>query len=433
MTVLVLFAVLYTLYFMTILVLSSHSQVLKERKERMRIDDLPRELVSNVLSRLPVKVLMLCKCVCKSWFDLITDPHFITNYYVVYNNLQTQDEHLLVIRRPFLSGLKTYISVLSWNVNDPKELVSSDVLNPPYEYNSDHKYWTEIMGPCNGIYFLEGNPNVMINPSLRQFRALPDSRFTSPHGTHSITDYAGFGFDPKTNDYKVVVVKDLWLKETDERKLGYWTAELYSLNSNSWRKLDDALPLPIEIWGSSRVYTYVNNCCHWWGYVDESDRTEDVVLAFDMVNETFRKIKVPRIRCSSEEEFATLAPFNESATIGVIVYPVKGTEKRFDVWVMKDYWDQGSWVKQYSVGPVLVIYKLVGFYGSNRFLWKDSNERLVLYDSEQTRDLQVYGKYDSTRAARYMESLASLHRGNEIGHQCFSCSFVPDPLLHQSE
>ncbi|KAK7338440.1 hypothetical protein VNO77_19050 [Canavalia gladiata] len=393
---------------------------------------LPRELLFNVLTRLPAKELMLCKCVCKSWFNLITDPHFISNYYVVYNTLQTQEENLLVIRRPFLSGLKTYISVLSWNVNDPKGVVSSHVLNPPYEYNSDHRYWTEIMGPCNGIYFLEGNPNVMMNPSLKQFRALPES-FTSPHGTCSLTDYAGFGFDPKTNDYKVVLIKDLWLKETDERQVGYWTAELYSLNSNSWRKLDAALPLPIEIWGPSRVYTYVNNCCHWWGFVDESGITEDVVLAFDMVRESFRKIKVPRIRCSSEEEFATLAPFNDSSTIGVIVYPVRGTEKCFDVWVMKDYWDQESWVKQYSVGPVLVIYKLVGFYGNNRFLCKDSDEMLVLYDSEGARDLQVYGKYDSLRAARYMESLVSLHRGNEFDDQCFSCSLVPDPLLHQSE
>ncbi|XP_020234615.1 F-box protein CPR1 [Cajanus cajan] len=397
------------------------------------MENLPRELVSNVLTRLPAKVLMLCKCVCKSWFDLITDPHFVTNYYVLYNTLETQEEHLLVIRRPFFSGLKTYISVLSWKTNDPKEHVLSHVLNPPYEFNTDHKYWTEILGPCNGIYMLEGNPNVLVNPSLRQFRALPESHFATRCGTYSFTDYAGFGFDPETGDFKVVVIKDLWLKETDERQVGYWTAELFSLSSNSWRKLEDALPLPLEIWGSSRVYTYANNCCHWWGFVDEFGAIRDVVLAFDMVHDVFRKIKVPKIRDSSEESFATLAPFNESATIGVIVYPVKGTEKHFDVWVMKDYWDEGSWVKQYSVGPAQVIYKLVGFCGSDRFLWKDSNERLVIYESEKIRDLEVYGKYDSIRAARYTESLVSLQRGDEFDHKCFSCSLIPDPLLHDSE
>lgn len=167
--------------------------------------------------------------------------------------------------------------------------------------------------------------------------------------------------------------------------------------------------------------------------MEDSGATQDIVLAFDMVKESFRKIRVPKVRDSSDEKFATLVPFEESASIGVLVYPVRGAEKSFDVWVMKDYWDEGSWVKQYSVGPVQVNHRIVGFYGTNRFLWKDSNERLVLYDSEKTRDLQVYGKFDSIRAARYTESLVSLHRGNEFSHKCFSCSLVPDPLLHDSE
>ncbi|KAK7293497.1 hypothetical protein RJT34_16364 [Clitoria ternatea] len=413
---------------------SSNLSILCRVRRRKRVmvsmeQHLPRELVSNILSRLPAKDLVLCKFVCKSWFDLISDPHFITNYYAVYNNLmhlQSQEEHLLAIGRPSLSGLKTYISILSWNTNDSKKHVSSALLNPPEEYNSDHKYWSEISGPCNGIYFLEGNPNVMMNPSLGQFKALPESHFTASQATYSLTEYFGFGFDPKTDDYKVVVIKDFWLKETDERKLGYWVAEVYSLNSNTWRKLDASPPLSVEIWGSTRVYTYVNSCCHWWGFVDhESGRTQDVVLAFDMVNESFRNIKVLRIRSSSEEEFATLVPFNESSTIGAIVYPVRGTEKCLDVWVLKDYWDEDSWVKQYRVTNLQVIDKLVGFIGSNKFLSKDSNEGLVFHEPDEshnkTRDLNVYGMCASLRAATYSESLVSLQRGNEFGRQFFLC------------
>ncbi|RHN45282.1 putative F-box domain-containing protein [Medicago truncatula] len=408
--------------------------VTKKKKQREEMERLPQDLVSRILTKLPAIELSKCKSICKSWLALITNPQFITNYYTIYNN---QHEHLLVIRRPFLCGLKTYISHLSWNFNDPKKhIISSEIFNPPYEYNSDHKYWTEIMGPCNGIYFLEGNPNVMMNPSLIQFMVLPQSHFTAPQGFYSFSEYYGFGFDPKTNDYKVVLLKDLWLKETDERQNGYWNVELYSFNSNSWRKLDaEDLPLPFDIWGSSRIYTFVRNCCHWWGFIDGN--IGDVVLAFDMVDERFRKIKVPKIEHSnsSGECFKTLVPFDESDTIGVIVYPVKGLEKWFDVWVMNDYSDEGSWMKLYSIGPVPVIYKLVGFYGSNRFLWKDSNERLVLYEAESgnIRYLQVSGKYDSTRAARYMESLVSLQRGNESGYQCFSCSLVHDPLLNLGE
>ncbi|KAL5057336.1 hypothetical protein RYX36_028940 [Vicia faba] len=400
-----------------------------------KMKHLPEELLSNILSRLPARELLKCKIVCKSWFNLITDPYFINNYYFFYNDLiySQNQEKLLVIHRPFISGVETFISLLSWNFNYPKQHVSSSLLNLPDEYNSDHQCWTDIMGPCNGIYFLPGYPNFMMNLSLRQFKALPESHVTDSNGTYSLTEFAGFGFDPKTNDYKVVFLKDLWLRKTDERQKGYWNAELYSLNSNSWRKLDaQDIPLPIEISSSSsQVYTYMNNCCHWWGYVDEYDgRIEDVVLAFNMVDEMFRKIKVPTIEYSnsSVECFKTLVPLKESDTIGVLVYPARGIEKCFDVWMMKDYWDEESWIKQYSVGPVSMISKFVGFYGSNEFLWKDTDERLVLYDSEKqnTMDVHDYGKHDSIRAVRYMESLVLLQKGRESGRSpmFFLCRLV---------
>lgn len=188
------------------------------------MDHLPQELVSNILSRLPSRELLKCKCVSKSWFHLITNPYFTTNYYSFHNNLiqfQNQEENLLIIERPFISSLKTNISLLSWKFNDPKKHVSSVFLNPPKEYNSDHKYWSEIIGPCNGFYFLEGNPNVLMNPSLRQFKSLPQFHLSDSNvTTYSLTDYSSFGFDPKTNDYKVVILKDVWLKNTDERQKG---------------------------------------------------------------------------------------------------------------------------------------------------------------------------------------------------------------------
>ncbi|XP_057437433.1 F-box protein CPR1-like [Lotus japonicus] len=403
-------------------------KVQRPRREITSMEQLPQELVSNILSRLPAKELVKCKSVCKSWFNLISDPYFATNYYAFYNNLQQQKEPLFVIRRPFLSSLKTCISLLSSNVNDPKNHVSSELLNPPTQYNSNHTYWTEIMGPCNGIYFLKGEPNVLMNPSLRQFKALPESNLSSDD-YYSLKNYAGFGFDPKTNDYKVVVIKDLWF-ENAERKTGNWTAELYILNSNSWRNLDATLPLPFQMWSSSQV-TYVNNCCHWWGFVEECGVKKDVILTFDMVTEVFRKIRVPRIRDSSEEVVTTLAPFDKSGTIGVIVHPVvSGDVKCFDVWVMKDHSDEGSWMKQYSVRHTEVIYKVLGFYGSHCSVSNDDNEGLKP-SSQQIKDLQVYGKCEGLRAIKYMESLVSLHRGNEFSGQLVSCTPVPDHLPNQ--
>lgn len=140
-----------------------------------------------------------------------------------------------------------------------------------------------------------------------------------------------------------------------------------------------------------------------------------------MVDDKFRKIKVPKTTPHTFKRMCikNLVPCSESTTIGVLNYYFvdQGTEQWFcfDVWMLKDYWDDGSWIKRYNVGPRPVIYnELVGYYGSNQSLWKDINEKLVLYglDSEEhNKDLLVCGEHEIICAVKYKESLVSLQRG----------------------
>ena len=36
----------------------------------------------DMLSRLDVKTIIYCKCVCKRWRDLVLDPHFVSNLHL---------------------------------------------------------------------------------------------------------------------------------------------------------------------------------------------------------------------------------------------------------------------------------------------------------------------------------------------------------------
>ncbi|XP_076944572.1 F-box protein At3g07870-like [Bidens hawaiensis] len=52
---------------------------------------LPSNILSDIIFlRLPLKSIMLCKCVCKYWRDLITDPYF------VHLHLSTSHESLIL-------------------------------------------------------------------------------------------------------------------------------------------------------------------------------------------------------------------------------------------------------------------------------------------------------------------------------------------------
>ena len=48
--------------------------------EIMKVENLPRELIVDILSRLPVKTLCRFKCVLKPWRSLISDPDFVKTH-----------------------------------------------------------------------------------------------------------------------------------------------------------------------------------------------------------------------------------------------------------------------------------------------------------------------------------------------------------------
>ncbi|OMO87439.1 hypothetical protein COLO4_20655 [Corchorus olitorius] len=40
-------------------------------------EDLPTGIIMEILSRLPFKFVLNCRCVCKTWYQIISDPHFV--------------------------------------------------------------------------------------------------------------------------------------------------------------------------------------------------------------------------------------------------------------------------------------------------------------------------------------------------------------------
>lgn len=389
-----------------------------------------KDVVPDILSRMPVKSLRRFACVNKPWYQLIKSPDFISKHLHTYNKHmnQTDSVNLLVsrIRRATFgpSGVnrKAFVSLLSfYTPNNSTSLNLLDLI-----YNHHEVYHLEILGPCNGLYCLYSIPTLIVNPSMREFRILPDC--PSPPDTYRLQHFTGFGFDPNTNDYKVVMIMDTWLYETEEQLP--WRIEIYSLNSDSWRSIDCSLP-PVSVWGPSWIDAFVHGAYHWWAY----DAAGDMVLAFDMQNETFQTFRMPNVRSSTQDYVGTVAKFKES--LAVIVYPRRGTEKSFDLWVMEDYGNEGSWTKHFIIGPIVGANRPLGFLEEKHlFLLEDNNGRMVFYDllTEETMHTGFHGEEDSLQAIVYMESLISVRRDNENFQEGASVfGMIPDPLLEGNQ
>ena len=88
-----------------------------------------------------------------------------------------------------------------------------------------------------------------------------------------------------------------------------------------------------------------------------------------------------RMCAPAQETSAVLPPFDGHSTIALVVFPKMGTKKCFHFWMLKDYYDEWSWSKQFTIGPIAGIEKPVGFWGRDQVLFEDSDEELVIYDT----------------------------------------------------
>ncbi|XP_058762482.1 F-box/kelch-repeat protein At3g23880-like [Vicia villosa] len=148
---------------------------------------LPFDLITEILSRLPVKLLLQFRCVCKSWNSLITDHKFARKH---FNLSTTLNLHVIsydgpldrfVLRSYPLQSLFTDLTTNFIQLGFP--------FNSPYEH-----YLHYIVGSCDGILCLADFHNTFVvlwNPSIQKFKEL--SPFEKPQVAGSAK--FGFGYD----------------------------------------------------------------------------------------------------------------------------------------------------------------------------------------------------------------------------------------------
>lgn len=92
-----------------------------------------------------------------------------------------------------------------------------------------------IIGSCNGLVcitddqFSYAHDTILWNPSIRKYVPLPKPRITVfKHG--KFEHVMGFGFDPKSNDYKVVRI--VYLEPSKKFEI-----DIYRLSSGTWEDI----------------------------------------------------------------------------------------------------------------------------------------------------------------------------------------------------
>lgn len=155
-------------------------------------------IIVQILTRLPVKSLILFRCVSKQWRRSISDPQFIKKHLN-----RSKDEHRN--QRLVLTNESSLWSIAYNNDDDIDDdraaavrLDLSFVVN-----NSPRKCFVSVLCSCNGLLCLniEENALCLWNPSTGEYRnILSPGKFPN---ASSVAIY-GLGYDSSIDDYKLV-------------------------------------------------------------------------------------------------------------------------------------------------------------------------------------------------------------------------------------
>jgi len=229
-----------------------------------------------------------------------------------------------------------------------------------------HKF--SIVNSCNGLLCLSEpyskNPFLICNPATREFIRLPEASYDwlkMPRVQPKVQ--AGFGFQPKTNEYKVVI---LWKKHV--KRTNYWVfervvLEIHTLGTPSWRNVE--VDPQISFW--SLMYpTCVNGALHWIIYEGLQQKS---ISCFCFESERLQSFPSPphvfgnhdnRIPDNMPTRLGTNISIRLGELMGFLYICDGSSFQNVTMWVMNEYGIGESWTKVYTIDASVSPLGLLG-------------------------------------------------------------------------
>ncbi|KAL1533733.1 F-box protein-like protein [Salvia divinorum] len=366
--------------------------------------NLPSELTTNILSRLPIRSVAISKCVCKPWFNLLDSHDFVKSH---LSKIKTPPS---LARLMPVATNSTQCTIFEFEDEDEADVESHALRFHPltdFEIPLGNSISKCRAKPNNGLLLIYSSLERRIyicNPLTRQYIELCcPQEFISLH----ILSF-GFGVSKLSGQYKVVYIN------TDSSSDSHC---VYTLGTGTWRRVE---PGPAS--GCSfcfHAYIVCNGNPHWTVY----DSAQIFwICAFDLETECFSIFSAPAVDGLAEGGPAIHVKLNVLRGCLCLSYTL---DNKVVIWLMKEYRVQESWTMEYQISididcgfvyghwNLMYVYPIKVF--ENGDVLMSLEEKCLIYYSNKTRTIRQVGKLtdgtsedDGASALIYTPSLFSL-------------------------
>jgi len=356
------------------------------------------DLALSILSKLPLKSLKRFGCVCKSWVLLFENLYFLNmyrNYFISSNHFYYDDTYILLNSTTHLFSSETPQSTLYLLSGERFENMVKVDWPPPFHEDDSLIYILSKTSVNETLCLAQDLSNypkcVFWNPTTNEFRIIPSSPFEFQSRYMQPLVYSNdFCYDHVRDDYKVIRrlsffyiinIDEQWVEDSYVDPM--W--EIYSLRSNSWRKLNIEIPC-CNSENSPNEKAHVDGMCHWLSLTDESNchSVEPHMVSFDLYNEVF--LTTPLLSGVVElYDSLHLTLLN-----GSIAFILQDQENTFHVRILGELGVKESWTKIFIVDPLPCIERLIGMGIKGSIFFKKYDNELIWFDLS-TRMIEEIG------------------------------------------
>lgn len=362
--------------------------------------DVPLDLITDIICRLPAKAILRFRRVSKIWKCLIDCSNFVNLH--MKKSIDSRTRRHLIIRK------NSDLFSVDLDLFDP----AVELIHPLMCYGSQINIW----GSCNGILCIcnVAEDIALWNPSTRKYRilpSLPPERRCDGVLRFSLESY-GFGFDSVHDDFKLLKISQYIGLEDPVDFDSH--VKVFSMKKFCWMPIES---MTYILRYTSKMGVFVNSALHWVVSKNLGTESAELVVAFDLGTDKFEEIPLPELTDSQCE-------IHVDVLGGCLCSLANYDRVRFEVWVMKEYGVKESWMKLLIVsqldfvGSIKSVKPLSYSKTGRKVLLLHNRRKLMWYDlhTQTVHDAVIDGLPHSFDAETLVESLISVdaYRENTV-------------------
>ncbi|XP_074321659.1 F-box/kelch-repeat protein At3g23880-like [Silene latifolia] len=328
---------------------------------------LPLDLWASIIVNLPVKTLLIFRCVCKSWCSIIDHPDFgYTN--LKLRKIDSKKSKIFALEGFRYQGARRCLLTVR----------QGDTLRKTaHIFESSDRYY--LVGRCNELLLLrrfvypgDFNPGYekemrLWNPSIRKSLLIPPCPL--------VNAIYLLGFAPLSKDYKIIAIDN-----NINRPKNYSYIAVYTLSDQQWCVRNNDVDVNCSY--KERIYVpptafYFQGAAHWFGrdpLVENEHQYELThLVSFNFDSEKFTFLEIPR-----DSKGTDIARF--LFILGELLAIFSVTRGRSRIWVLEQGSGKGVWTNWFSGRSNSDTYYLFSTFWSYSLLFYETDgERYFIF------------------------------------------------------